>query len=240
MSVKAGRAHMLEMPEGVEGRVGPQLGHNETCESHAALAGRSSMSCAVGVDCSGHRLSMGLFWHSHAGRCGGGGDVMSKRPRLAWDTETNRTMSIVGIILICVASTVAWASVGVSVLFTEEPVSVRGLVAYLAFAMAGIGAGVPLAGFEARYLRRHGRAVPATGSEDMGLFSLLVGLMLLGLGMDSALQVSPTGWTLLKLLFCSVMGGLAIGAALIRGDRGKTDGVSGEALDPYGPGSRAR
>lgn len=87
---------------------------------------------------------------------------------------------------------------------------------------------VLLASFEAGYLRRHGRAAPASGLEHAGLFTLLVGLRLLGLGMDSTLQVSPTGWTLLRLLFCSVMGGLGVGAALVRGGRGKADGVSGE------------
>lgn len=226
--------------KGVQGCAESQLGHNEACESHLAMAVHSSMSCDVGVGCLGHRLCTRLCRHCHAGRCGRGGEVMSQRPRLAWDAETNRTMASVAIILICVASTVTWASVGVSMLFTEEPISVRGVVAYLAFVMAGIGAGVLLASFEAGYLRRHGRAVPAPGSDHAGLFTLLLGLMLLGLGMESALQVSPSGWTLFELLFCSVMGGLAIGAALIRGGRGKTEGISGEVLGQYGPGSRAR
>jgi hypothetical protein len=165
---------------------------------------------------------------------------MSQRPRLVWDAESNRTFVIVGIVLICAAVIVAWASVGLSVLFADEPISVRGLVAYLAFAMAGIGAGVLFAGFEAGYLRRRERAVPAPGSGDMGLFSLLVGLMLLGLGMESALRAIPAGWAWFSFVFCSVMGGLGIGAALVRGGRGKTDGFSGEVLGQYGPGSRSR
>lgn len=218
----------------------PQVGHNEACESHPAMAVHSSMSCAVGVCCHERRFCTRRCWPYDAGRCGRGGVVMSQRPRLVWDAETTRTMSIVGIILICVALTVTWVSVGLSVLFAEESISVRGLVAYLAFAIAGIGAGVLLAGFEAGYLRRRGRAVPRPGSEDMGLFSLLVGLMLVGLGMESALQATHTGWAWFSFMFCSGMGGLAIGAALVRGGRGKTAGVSGEGLGQYGPGSRAR
>ena len=196
------------------------------------------MSCAVGVGCSGRRLCTRRCWHSHAGRHGTGGVVMSRRSRLIWDAEANRTMSIVAVTLACLVLTVTWASVGYGVLFSEEPISVRGLVASVAFAMAGIGAGVLVGIVGAGYARRRGRAVPAQGSENMALFQLLMGLTLVGWGMDSALQATPTGWASFSLLSFSGIGGFSIGTGHALGGRAKIEGVSEEVLGHYGQGIR--
>lgn len=165
---------------------------------------------------------------------------MSRRLRPVWDAETNRTMTFVADILACVVLTVTWASLGFGLLFAEEPISVRGLVASVAFAMAGIGAGVLVGILAAGSARRRGRVVPAPGSENMGLFQLLMGLALVGWGMESALHATPTGWALFSLLSFSVIGGFSIGRALVLRGRAKADAVSGEVAGQYAPGSWGR
>jgi hypothetical protein len=136
--------------------------------------------------------------------------------------QTTRGAEDLANILVGATLTGTWALIGLRVLAAEEPISVRGLVASLAFAVAGIGAGTLLARFAARYARRRGRAVPAPGSENMALFFLLMGLVNVGWGMEPALQPGPAGWAWLSLLF-SVAGGAFIGFALVLGGRAQAE-----------------
>jgi hypothetical protein len=154
---------------------------------------------------------------------------MTQNRRLVWDAESKRTASIVAILLLCLALIGRWVEVGVSVLLAEGPVSVRGIVACLAFTVAGIGAGVLMAGFTVWYARRRGRAVPEPepGSEHTGLFFLLLGLASLGSGLDYALQPAPTGWALFSIWFFSTGGGALMGFSLVLSGRGKFDRVPG-------------
>jgi hypothetical protein len=107
-----------------------------------------------------------------------------------------------------------WSLVGLRAMTTEEAISVEGLVASLAFAVAGIGVGVLLASLGAGRARRRGRPVPAPGSENLGPFFVLMGLMNVGWGMEPVLQPTPSAWAWLALLF-SVGGGALIGFALV-------------------------
>jgi len=165
---------------------------------------------------------------------------MSQNRRLVWDADSTRTLGLVAILLACLALIGTWVLVGLSVLGAEEPVSVRGIVACLAFTLAGMGAGVLLAGFLVWYARRRGRAVPEVGSEHIGLFSLLMGLAAVGSGMEYALPMAPSGWAQFSLLFFSALGGALIGFALVLGGRGLPDRGSGDVPAQHEPEPRAR
>jgi hypothetical protein len=160
--------------------------------------------------------------------------------RVVWDADSTRTMWLVAILLACLALIGSWGLVGLSVLGAKEPLSVRGIVACLAFTLAGIGAGVLLAGFAVWYARRRGRAVPEPGSEHVGLFFLLMGLATVGSGMEYALPLAPTGWALFSALFFSALGGALVGFALVLGGRGVPVRRSGGVAAQYEPGPRAR
>lgn len=121
---------------------------------------------------------------------------------------------------------------GLRVLMADEPISVRGL---LAFTVAGIGLGVLLMGFTAGRARRWGRTVPAPGSENMGAFVLLLGLVNVGWGLEPALQANPTPWSWLALLF-SVTGGTFLGIALVLGGMVRTGGPEPEVAGRQLPG----
>lgn len=165
---------------------------------------------------------------------------MSQNPRLVWDTESKRTASNVAILLVCLALIGRWVEVGVSVLLAEGPVSVKGVVACLAFTVAGIGAGVLMAGFTVWYARRRGRAVPEPGLEQMGLLFLLSGLFTVGSGMDYALQPAPTGWALFSIWFFATGGGAVIGNSIVLSSRGRFVRVPGGPPTQYVQGAQRR
>jgi hypothetical protein len=164
---------------------------------------------------------------------------MSPNRRLIWDADSTRTMWLVAILLACLALIGSWGLVGLGVLGAEEPVSVRGIVACLAFTLVGMGAGVLAAGFAVWYARRRGR-IPEPGSEHVWLFSLLLGLATVGSGMEYALPMAPTGWALFSVLFFSTGGGALIGFALVLGGRGVPVRRSGGVAAQGEPGPRAR
>ena len=116
-----------------------------------------------------------------------------------------------------------WALVGLRFATAEDAISVKALVAALAFAIAGIGLGVVAASFAAERAMRRGRPVPAPGSENLGTFFALMGLVNVAWGLEPALQPTPTGWAWLPLVF-SVAGGTFIGFAAIFGGRAPSQG----------------
>lgn len=132
--------------------------------------------------------------------------------------QTRRSAGELAETLAAAALVGTWTVVGLRVLVGDEPVSVEGLVAALACAVAGIGAGVLLAAFAARREAGRGREVPAPGSEGAALLLLLLGLVNLGVGMEPALQSTPSPWAWLSLLF-PVAGGTLVGCALVLHNR---------------------
>lgn len=149
-------------------------------------------------------------------------------------SSTSRSFGELLTLLVGATLTGTWSLVGLRVMTAEEPISVNGLVASLAFAVAGLGAGVLLASLGAGHARRRGRTVPSPGSENLGPFFLLLGLVNIGWGLEPALQPTPSAWAWLSLLF-SVAGGVLIGFALALGTR-TTEGQSGEVPGQHPPG----
>ncbi len=160
---------------------------------------------------------------------------MSQNRRLIWDAESKRTASIVAILLVCLALIGRWVGVGVSVLLADGPVSVRGIVACLAFTVAGIGAGVLMAGFQVWYARRRGRAVPEPdrARSTWVCSSCSWVSQLSGRAWSMRLPTAPTGWALFSLLFFSTGGGALIGFSLVLSGRGKPDWVPGDPPTQY-------
>ena len=118
-----------------------------------------------------------------------------------------------------------WALVGLRFATADDAISVKALVAALAFAIAGIGLGVVAASFSAEHAMRRGRPVPAPGSENLGTFFALMGLVNIAWGLEPALQPTPSAWAWLPLVF-SVAGGTFIGFAVIFGGRAPSRGVA--------------
>ena len=118
-----------------------------------------------------------------------------------------------------------WTLMGLRFATADDAISVKALVAALAFAIAGIGLGVVAASFSAEHAMRRGRPVPAPGSENLGTFFALMGLVNVAWGLKPALQPTPTGWAWLPLVF-SVAGGTFIGFAVIFGGRTASRGVA--------------
>jgi hypothetical protein len=116
-----------------------------------------------------------------------------------------------------------WALVGLRFATADDAISVRALVAALACAIAGIGLGVVAASFAAEHAVRRGRPVPAPGSENLGTFFALMGLVNVAWGLEPALQPTPSAWAWLPLVF-SVAGGTFIGFAAIFGGRAPSQG----------------
>ena len=96
-------------------------------------------------------------------------------------------------------------------------------MAGLAVAIAGVGLGVVAATFSAEHAMQRGRPVSAPGSENLGTFFALMGLVNVAWGLEPALQPTPTGWAWLPLVF-SVAGGTFIGFAVIFGGRAPSRG----------------
>jgi hypothetical protein len=116
-----------------------------------------------------------------------------------------------------------WALVGLRFATANDAISVKALVAALAFAIAGVGLGVVGASFAAEHAMRRGRPVPAPGSENLGTFFALMGLVNVAWGLEPALQPTPSAWAWLPLVF-SVAGGTFIGFAAIFGGRAPSQG----------------
>jgi hypothetical protein len=131
---------------------------------------------------------------------------MSKSPRRVPDL----LIPLIGVVL---AGT--WGIVGLRVMTTDDPVSVSGLVAVLAFTVAGIGLGACCLSVVTARARRRGRTVPAPGSENLAAFFAMFGLVSVGQGLQPVFESSEVAvWG--GLLIC-VGGGLFLGLALVLG-----------------------
>lgn len=123
-----------------------------------------------------------------------------------------------------------WGLVGLRVMTTDDPVSVSGLVAVMAFTVAGIGLGACCMSVMTARARRRGRTVPAPGSENLAAFFVMFGLVNVGQGLQPLFESSDVAaWG--GLLIC-VAGGLFLGIALVLGT-GRTRSTETQADVPH-------
>lgn len=139
-----------------------------------------------------------------------------------------RRLSHIATLLVAATLVGTWGLLGVRVAAADEPISVEGLLAALAFTVAGIGCGVLLMSLASGRARRKGLPVPAPGAEDMVAFFLLFGLLNAGFGVEPAFEQNPTAWTWLPLLV-SLAGGAFIGVALVLGVGARAGGTDPDA-----------
>jgi hypothetical protein len=121
---------------------------------------------------------------------------MSESPRRV----PNLLIPLIGVVL---AGT--WGLVGLRAMTTDDPVSVSGLGAVVAFTVAGIGLGACCMSVMTARARRRGRPVPAPESENLAAFFVMFGLVNIGQGLQPLFESSDVAaWG--GLLIC-VAGG---------------------------------
>lgn len=105
-----------------------------------------------------------------------------------------------------------WGVIGVSTLMSDDPVSLRTLVALASCAIAGIGVGVMFGGLGAALAHRRGRSAPSPGAEHSPVAFVLLGLAEIGLGVQQAPH-SDSGALIWLSVLLAVGGGFSIGVA---------------------------